>query len=101
MHLDGSGSSDPNGDPLTYQWSQTGGPSVILASATAVKPRFTAPPDPVALTFRLVVGGRLGLSSSPSSVTITTQARAPANTLSPTIAGRARVGSAVMCKPGA
>ena len=28
--LDGSGSSDPNGDTLTYTWEQTGGPTVPL-----------------------------------------------------------------------
>ena len=43
VQLDGSGSSDPDGDTLSYQWSQTGGTAVTLSSATAVKPTFTAP----------------------------------------------------------
>ena len=57
--LDGSGSSDPNGHTLTYQWTQTAGPSVTLSSsATAVKPTFTAPASAGTLTFQLVVNKR-------------------------------------------
>ena len=42
--LDGSGSSDPDGDTLTYSWAQTGGsPSVALTGSTTVAPTFTAP----------------------------------------------------------
>ena len=37
VSLDGSGSRDPNGDQLTYQWTQTAGPSVSLSSATAAE----------------------------------------------------------------
>ena len=56
--LDGSGSSDPNENPLTYQWTQTGGPAVTLSSPTAVKPTFTAPATAATLTFQLVVNNR-------------------------------------------
>ena len=38
--LDGSGSSDPNGDPLRYAWAQTAGTSVKLSDATVSKPTF-------------------------------------------------------------
>jgi LmbE family N-acetylglucosaminyl deacetylase len=38
VQLDGSASSDPGGNPLTYQWTQTSGPTVTLAQAT-VHPR--------------------------------------------------------------
>lgn len=71
--LDGSASYDPDGDPLTYQWTQSGGPTVTLSSATAIKPTFTAPPVPsgsVMLTFTLTVGDGSLSSSSPVSITV-------------------------------
>lgn len=39
--LDGSASSDADGNPLTYKWTAPAG--IILSSATASKPTFTAP----------------------------------------------------------
>ena len=66
--LDGSGSRDPNGDALTYQWTQTAGPSVTLSSATAAKPTFTAPGTASTLTFRLTVGD--GQFTASDTVTI-------------------------------
>ena len=66
--LDGSGSSDPAGNPLTYQWTQTGGAAVTLSSSTAVQPTFTAPASPATLTFQLVVSNGT-TSSSPGPVT--------------------------------
>ena len=70
VQLDGSGSSDPNGNPLTYQWTQTGGSTVTLSSNTAVKPTFTAPASATTLTFQLVVNDGQA-NSSPATVTLT------------------------------
>jgi hypothetical protein len=72
VQLDGSGSSDPNGDPLTYQWTQTGGTPITLSSSTAVNPTFTAPASPSTLTFQVVANDGQA-SSSPATVTITVQ----------------------------
>ena len=43
--LDGSASSDANGDPLTYAWtitSKPAGSAAVLSSTTSVRPTFTA-----------------------------------------------------------
>lgn len=55
--LNGTASADPDGDPITYFWSQSSGPAVTLSDPTAVQPSFTAPEvtTAVSLTFDLVV----------------------------------------------
>ncbi len=53
--LDGSGSSDPEGNTLTYSWKQVQGPSVTLTDADTASPTFTAPSSPAYLRFRLTV----------------------------------------------
>jgi hypothetical protein len=61
--LDGTGSTDPDGDTRRYQWTQTFGPRVTLAGATSATPTFTAPEGPAELRFRLIVRdprGRFG-----------------------------------------
>jgi hypothetical protein len=74
--LDGSTSSDINaGDTLTYAWAQTSGPTVILSSATAMKPTFTSPTMirgdvPLPLVFSLIVTDDQGRASSAATVTI-------------------------------
>ena len=73
VQLDGSGSSDAEGLPLTYNWTQTGGPSVTLAGAATSKPTFTAPAGPASLTFSLTVSDGVH-TSLPANVTIEVQA---------------------------
>lgn len=53
--LDGRASTDPDGDPLTYQWTQTSGDEVRLVNPDTAKPSFTAPETGQTLIFQLEV----------------------------------------------
>ena len=62
--LNGTGSSDPDSDPLTYAWSQTGGPAVLdLLDDTTATPSFVVPfvsPGGADVTFQLTVDDGYG-----------------------------------------
>lgn len=74
--LDGSGSSDPNSDPLTYSWAQLVGPAVTLSSAGTVSPTFTAPDvdSPTILGFKLMVNDGT-YDGPPDAVNVTVNPR--------------------------
>jgi hypothetical protein len=55
VSLDGTGSSDPDADALTYAWSQLSGPAVTLTGGNTATPSFTAPVGPATLEFQLEV----------------------------------------------
>ncbi len=75
--LNGSGSSDPDGDTLTFQWAQIGGPSATIANATSAIATFTAAAGST-YAFRLTVTDPGGLrSSATTSVTTGTPPAAP------------------------
>ncbi|MFH1147987.1 MAG: PKD domain-containing protein [Pseudomonadota bacterium] len=73
VSLNGSGSSDPDFDSLTFQWIQISGPEVVLSDPTGPTPTFTAPlvqPGGAALVFQLTVNDGLA-NSQANEVTVT------------------------------
>jgi subtilisin len=76
--LDGSGSTDPDKDTLTYSWSQTAGPATVtLSSNTAVKPTFS-PLVTGTYKFSLVVNdGKLSSASDEAIITVRESNSAP------------------------
>jgi len=69
--LDGSG-TDPDGDPITFSWTQTSGPAVTLSDPNSAKPTFRAPNvgTTTNLSFDLIVNDGT-MDSVPDSVIIT------------------------------
>ena len=74
--LDGSGSSDPDGERLIFAWSQVSGAEVALAGADRARATFDAPVEPGALSFRLTVTDPMDLSDS-DEVTVTVRDQVP------------------------
>ena len=68
--LDGSGSFDPDGDPLTFTWSQIAGPEVQLSDAHAASPTFTAPVVSATTTLTFLVTVSDGQAQTSDSVNI-------------------------------
>jgi len=66
--LDGSASSDPDGNTLSYSWTQIGGGSVALSNATSSQATFNAPDvgigSSTTLTFRLSVTDTVGATDT-------------------------------------
>ena len=70
--LDGSQSNDPNGDSLSFQWNQTSGPTVQLATADTSRATFNAPmvQSDTMLGFELTVTDPGGLSDTVQATVI-------------------------------
>ena len=79
IHLDGSKSTDVDGDPLTYSWtfnSLPNGSVAKLSDASAVNPTFTAD-APGTYIVQLVVNDGLADSAAATATFSTSTARAP------------------------
>ncbi len=84
ISLDGSKSNDPEGQKLSYMWSQVSGETVKLSSTSSVNPSFTSPivanNEIKVLVFELKVFDNNGRAAV-DTVTITVD---PVNTPTPT-----------------
>ncbi len=84
VSLDGSASSDQDGDALTYKWTQVSGASVTLANSTKAKASFSVPAvtSDQNLVFRLTVTDAKGLSNA---IDVQVVNKAPKANQAPTI----------------
>jgi hypothetical protein len=87
--LDGSASSDSNGDPLTYSWSlsKPAGSAAVLTNPTSVSPTFTVDRAGT-YTAQLIVNDGT-VNSAPDTVNIFTVNVAPAANAGPDQGGQA------------
>lgn len=78
--LSGSG-SDPEAQPLSYQWQQLSGTNVTLSNANTATANFTAPNSAATLEFSLNITDDFGVASS-ANVTVTVVATTTTETTS-------------------
>ncbi|MCP4681711.1 MAG: PKD domain-containing protein [Desulfobacterales bacterium] len=72
ISLDGSGSFDPDNDPVSYEWRQISGPGVVLVNADTEAPGFNPPCQDAVYEFRLTVSDPFGgISYDTVLVTVT------------------------------
>lgn len=79
VNLDGSASSDPDGNPITYHWQINSKPAdsnSVLSDANIVNPTFI-PDKPGNYTIQLVVTDSAGAESIPDVVVITAENNPP------------------------
>lgn len=71
--LDGTASTDPDDDSLTYSWAQTAGPDVTLEGAETPTAEFTAPDvdTETTLSFELTVDDGESTDSETIEITVT------------------------------
>ena len=71
--LDASASTDPDGDPLTFSWSQIDGPAIALGDTNAARVMWTTPAvaESTAFEFRVEVDdGRGGVDVADVTITV-------------------------------
>ncbi|MFK7742254.1 MAG: PKD domain-containing protein, partial [Planctomycetota bacterium] len=72
--LDATGSTDPEGQGLTYGWTQTAGPSVALEDADTAQPKFSAPEAAGSYTLTFKVAASDGTTTTYDTVVVTVNA---------------------------
>ncbi|GAB4292328.1 MAG: hypothetical protein Kow0090_06200 [Myxococcota bacterium] len=88
VFLDGTGSFDPNGSPLSYKWSSAGG--IALVGERSATPYFISPIEPGEYEFSLVVND--GVEDSAKDSVIVTVLGGPAGNI-PLVANPAKIGA--------
>jgi hypothetical protein len=104
--LSGGGSFDPDGDELTFQWTQLAGPPVTLMGADTAGPVFVTPAisSDATVRFQLVVhdGEQAGLPAEVTVVLAPVAIPTSASTVKTPVTVKADDGSATIqiCWPG-
>jgi len=76
VYLNGTGSTDPDGDALAFSWTQTAGPTVVLTGGNTATPSFT-PTVAGTYTFDLTVNDGFAGGTDVDTVTVTVVNRHP------------------------